>query len=101
MDMEEITSNAQQGIVELVRSAGVPDKVKKNAGERLLRMIEHLDPEDVEWAALRFGLIDGHPWSHEELAAQLGVPVEIVAATERRILTVMSDRKKGFLWPTS
>jgi DNA-directed RNA polymerase sigma subunit (sigma70/sigma32) len=100
MDKEEVESNARKGLLELIRSSREPNaKLKAEAEQKLIEYIQLLDEEDVEFAALRFGLANGHPWSHEELAAETGVSLEVVAATERRILDCMSDRKKGFLWP--
>jgi DNA-directed RNA polymerase sigma subunit (sigma70/sigma32) len=100
MDIEEVEANARQGLLELIRSSDSKNATLKAEAERkLVEYIQLLDEEDVEFAALRFGLANGHPWSHEELAAETGVSLEVVAATEKRILECMSDRKKGFLWP--
>jgi DNA-directed RNA polymerase sigma subunit (sigma70/sigma32) len=100
MDIEEVESNARKGLMELIRSSESPNaKLKAEAERKLVEYIQLLDPEDIEFAALRFGLANGHPWTHEELSAETGVSVELIAATEARILECMSDRKKGFLWP--
>lgn len=100
MEQEEIEANAREGLLALIRSSDEPNaKLKEAAEQKLVEYIQLLDPDDIEFAALRFGLANGHPWTHEELAAETGVSVELIAATEKRILEVMSERKCGFLWP--
>lgn len=98
--MAEYTANAKNGLLQLIRDANTPAKLKEDAAAKLIHYIRFLDEDDMEWAALRFGLVDGHPWNHAELAAEMNVPLEVVAETEKRILETMSERKKGFLWPT-
>jgi DNA-directed RNA polymerase sigma subunit (sigma70/sigma32) len=101
MELEDIQANARHALLELIRDSNTNAKLKADAEKKLVEYIQLLDDDDVEFAALRFGLANGHPWSHEELAAETGVSVEVVAATEKRILDVISSRKKGFLWPTA
>ncbi len=50
-----------------------------------------LPTDDRQVLARLLGLHDGHPWTHHDVAAELGMAVSDVRAAEQRSLAVLRD----------